>query len=951
MGVGGRELDKGFVAVLVLERGRLLEHAVRHLLKVAVAREHDGDRVLLDLGLQAYLDDLMGLNPARAARHHVLLVDRCQLVADDLLDVLFAGEDLLKLGNLALELGDVLGAVENVLFVDVAELKLGDKLGLGLVDVETLHKVGYNLCLELSAADDGDGLVDVEQNCLKAVQQVQALGLFAQVKVNAATRGRNTPLDPLVQNLAHAHNTGIAVDEHVEVARERILQRGRAIELGHELVGVDAALKVDGDAQTRKVGLVADVGDLLDLALLGELDDAFDDDIGLGGVGDLVHLDDALFGNPAPAGANLEAAKTGLDDLLHLLAAVDNLAAGREIGHGHVLEQVAVGVLQVVHRGGADLVEVEAADIGRHSDADALVGRDEDVGERGGQQTRLLHGTVVAVNEVDRVLVDVFEDLGADGGELGLGITRGGVAQVARIVLAKVALRLHERSKQRLVARGQAHHRLVDGGVAVWVELHGLAHDVGALLALALEQAHLVHSVEQLAVRGLKAVDLGECTRDVDAHSVGHVVDLERLRNRLVGDLGVQADDVLGVDLLFLGLVLRLLLCHDFLLNFLWAVVIDLLLLQVQLVQVFLAVLGDVTLAARLVVTQQQVEHGLHLGDVLGFYLDQAARLGVHGGEPHHVRIVLTKTLGAVDRALLVANLLEDAVLLELGVGKVGLLFAVDLVERRLGDIHVALVDKRGHQAIEHGEHKRADVITVDVGVRTDDDLVPVEVVQVKGAKVLDALVLDLHTAAQHAHEVHDDVGLKDARVVLFQTVEDLASDGHNTLELGIARGADGACCRVALYDVDLATALVLGAAVDELLHAVGHVGLLLQVGLNALAGLFGVLARALVDEHLLHDLVGGVFVLDQIGREALLKECRHRLLDKAVIDGLLSLVFVGRLGGEAVGHQHQTVLDVLPLNAALVFVVLALLLDVGIDGAGQSTTGGLFGRTAVLEP
>lgn len=177
MGVGGRELDKGLVAVLVLERGRLLEHAVCHLLKVAIAREHDGDRVLLDLGLQAYLDNLMGLNPARAPRHHVLLVDRGQLVADDLLDVLFAGEDLLKFGNLALELGDVLGAVEDVFLVDVAELKLGNKLGLGLVDIEAAHKVGHDLGLEFGATDDGDGLVDVEQDRLEAVQQVQALGL------------------------------------------------------------------------------------------------------------------------------------------------------------------------------------------------------------------------------------------------------------------------------------------------------------------------------------------------------------------------------------------------------------------------------------------------------------------------------------------------------------------------------------------------------------------------------------------------------------------------------------------------------------------------------------------------------------------------------------------------------------------------------------------------------
>ena len=218
MGVGGRELDKGFVAVLVLERGRLLEHAVRHLLKVAIAREHDGHRVLLDFGLQAYLDNLMGLDPARAARHHVLFVDRGQLVGNDLLDVVLARQDILKLGDLALELGDVLGAVEDVLLVDVAKLELGNKLGLGLVDVETLHKIGHDLGLELSAADDGDGLVDVEQDRLKTVQQVQALGFFAQVKVNAAARGLNAPRDPLMQDLAHAHNAGVAVDQHVEVA-------------------------------------------------------------------------------------------------------------------------------------------------------------------------------------------------------------------------------------------------------------------------------------------------------------------------------------------------------------------------------------------------------------------------------------------------------------------------------------------------------------------------------------------------------------------------------------------------------------------------------------------------------------------------------------------------------------------------------------------------------------
>ena len=45
-------------------------------------------------------------------------------------------------------------------------------------------------------------------------------------------------------------------------------------------------------------------------------------------------------------------------------------------------------------------------------------------------------------------------------------------------------------------------------------------------------------------------------------------------------------------------------------------------LLQVELVEVFLAVLGDVALAALVIVAEKQVEHVLHGGDVFGFDLD-----------------------------------------------------------------------------------------------------------------------------------------------------------------------------------------------------------------------------------------------------------------------------------------------------------------------------------------
>ena len=162
---------------------------------------------------------------------------------------------------------------------------------------------------------------------------------------------------------------------------------------------------------------------------------------------------------------------------------------------------------------------------------------------------------------------------------------------------------------------------------------------------------------------------------------------------------------------------------------------------------------GDVLLPPLEVVPQQQLEHlggGLR---VLGHDLDQPPRLRVHGGQPHHVRVVLAQALAPVDLVFLPLQALDDLPLLPLGVGEPGLLPAGDLKEGGLGDIHVPLLDQGGAQAVEHGEDQCADLEAVHVGVGADDHLAPAEVVEVEGAQVLHVLVLDLHPAAQDLDE------------------------------------------------------------------------------------------------------------------------------------------------------------------------------------------------------
>ena len=117
----------------------------------------------------------------------------------------------------------------------------------------------------------------------------------------------------------------------------------------------------------------------------------------------------------------------------------------------------------------ADLFEVKAADVAGHAHGDAGVIGNQHIGEGGGQEGRLLAGGIVVVHKVHGVGVDVPEELGADGVELCLGVAAGGVGHVPGVDLAEVALGVDKGVEQRLIAPGETHHGLVDGGVAVGI--------------------------------------------------------------------------------------------------------------------------------------------------------------------------------------------------------------------------------------------------------------------------------------------------------------------------------------------------------------------------------------------------------------------------------------------------------------------------------------------------
>ena len=310
------------VAVLILLLAAHAQRLRRDLLEIALAREEQLHRVIRHKILGRHLRHGLRRDDARAPRRRVLADDLLELADDDAADAALALERRLEVGNVFFQRVGLGRALEDVLAVDVAQLDLSHKVCLHLVEAKARHEVRHDVGLALGIADDGNGTVDIEQDLTKALQQVELGALFLQVEEHAPADTLHAPGDPLVENLAHAHHARVSGNEDVEIAGKAVAQRREPEKLLHDLLGVCAALEIDGELQAAEVGLVAHIGHFAQLARLGELGHLVDHGLDGRGIRDLIDLDDVFLRQMPPAGAHLHAATAGAIDLGHLVAVV-----------------------------------------------------------------------------------------------------------------------------------------------------------------------------------------------------------------------------------------------------------------------------------------------------------------------------------------------------------------------------------------------------------------------------------------------------------------------------------------------------------------------------------------------------------------------------------------------------------------------------------------------------
>ena len=273
------------------------------------------------------------------------------------------------------------------------------------------------------------------------------------------------------------------------------------------------------------------------------------------------------------------------------------------------------------------------------------------------------------------------------------------------------------------------------------------------------------------------------------------------------------------------------------------------------------------------------------------------------------------------------SSLSRRSVLLELG-----LLLDVDVllavlhpVERRLGDVDVAVLDQVRHLAEEEGEDQRADVGAVDVGVGHHHDLVV--------ARPLDVELLADAGADRGDQRLDLGVGEDLVDPVLLD-VDDLAAQGQDRLGVAVATLLGRAAGRVALDDEQLRQGRVAHRAVGELARQRGV--LERRLAPREVTRLAGRLSRAGGLDGLGDDLPRLARVLLEELGQAAVDGRLHEALDRRVAELGLGLALELRVLDLHGDDRGEPLAHVLALEVGVLLLELALLARVGVDRPGQ---------------
>src|SRR5215217_2417048 len=288
-----------------------------------IAAVGDGDHHLL-LGYEVLyleIDALLGRD-RRPAIVRVGRPDLAELFLDDPVDLGLVGQDALQILDLLAQVTVLLLELPALHSGEPLQPEVEDGLRLALGEPEPHHQVLARRLHAARAADGSDDLVEVLQRDEQAFEDVRPRPGSPELVARPARHYLELVGYVVPQGLPIGKRPRHAVDECNQVHPEALLHLGVLVEVVEDDLGHGLALQFDHYAHAVPVRLVAQVGDVLELAVLDQLGDLLqevalvdlvrdlrDHDLGLVAL-DLLGVGLGLHPYGAPPGLNIVASTT-----------------------------------------------------------------------------------------------------------------------------------------------------------------------------------------------------------------------------------------------------------------------------------------------------------------------------------------------------------------------------------------------------------------------------------------------------------------------------------------------------------------------------------------------------------------------------------------------------------------------------------------------------------------
>ena len=389
-----------------------------------------------------------------------------------------------------------------------AQAEVEDGFGLNIRNAEAGD---HHLFRLVFLADDADHFINIEIGDQIAVEQVEALLDLVEAELGAAHHHFAAMLQIGLQHILQAHDLWRALVQHVHVHAEARFQVARLEQAFHQHVRLDRLGARHQNKAHILSALVAHIVEQRQLLLFQQLAQFLEQARLLHLIRNLRH--DDLVSAAArvfdfPLGAHAETAAARLVSIQHGFLRLNDHAASRKVRPLHEAHQLfgrRFRRLNQEARRVDHFSRIVRRNAGRHAHGNARCAIAQQVRKARRQHDRLFVILGIVGPEIDRVLVEAFQQQLGRMGHPRFGVTIG--SRAIPVDITKVALAIDQRVANVEILR-QAHKRVIDRTVTMRVPVtHHVADDLGALAEAAFGvQPQFAHAVQDAALDRLQPV-------------------------------------------------------------------------------------------------------------------------------------------------------------------------------------------------------------------------------------------------------------------------------------------------------------------------------------------------------------------------------------------------------------------------------------------------------------